>query len=92
MHHISHVRPVHDQTGGCIRAHLRDASHTRSYNRPRRQPGLMLGLTRGRKPTVMEAIGMLVMPEFFTYRNLRCMTSGCTGGNPSEAACRLGQC
>ena len=38
----------------------------------------MLCLTRGRKPTVMEAIGMLVMPEFFTYRSLQRMTGGCT--------------
>ena len=37
----------------------------------------MLCLTRGRKPTVMEAIGMLVMPEFFTYRSLKRMTGGC---------------
>ena len=25
----------------------------------------------------MEAIGMLVMPEFFTYRSLQRMTDGC---------------
>ena len=25
----------------------------------------------------MEAIGMLVMPEFFTYRSLQRMTGGC---------------
>ena len=37
----------------------------------------LLCLTRGRKPTVMEAIGMLVMPEFFTYRSLQRMTGGC---------------
>ena len=26
---------------------------------------------------MMEAIGMLVMPEFFTYRSLQRMTGGC---------------
>ena len=41
-------------------------------------PGISLELTRGRKPTVMEAIGMLVMPEFFTYRNLQRMAGGLT--------------
>ena len=51
---------------------------TSSHQKPRRQPGTLLGLTRGRKPRVMEAIGMLVMPEFFTYRNLQRVTGDCT--------------
>ena len=48
--------------------------------RPRRQPiwapGILQEPTRGRKPRVMDAIGMLVMPEFFTYRSLQRMTGG----------------
>ena len=35
----------------------------------------------------MEAIGMLVMPEFFTYRSLQRMTGGCKDVAISQRQC-----
>ena len=52
----------------------------------------LLCLTRGRKPTVMEAIGMLVMPEFFTYRSLQRMQVAVKVWQSSEAVHCLGHC